>query len=109
MDATEMENWKVSLNLPHLDFPRINSLKGMIGHPLAAAGSIELVASILQIHHNFIFGNLNLKELHLEIANQFSNDIFPKESHPFTIQHLIKASFGFGDVNAAVVLKKYKK
>jgi 3-oxoacyl-(acyl-carrier-protein) synthase len=109
MDATEMENWKVSLNLPTLDFPRINSLKGMIGHPLAAAGSVELVASILQIHHNFIFGNLNLKELHLEIANQFSNDIFPKESHPFTIQHLIKASFGFGDVNAAVVLKKYKK
>lgn len=109
MDALEIENWKTALNLKETVFPKINSLKGMIGHPLAAAGSIELVASILQLHENFLFGNRNMNEIHPEIAKLLSNENFPKKSHAYNIEHLIKASFGFGDVNAAVVLKKFGK
>lgn len=107
MDATEIENWKSSLKIPSENFPYINSLKGMIGHPLAAAGSIELVASILQIHHDFIFGNLNLNVLHKDIEAKLPNDVFPKKSFKSKVNYLMKASFGFGDVNAAVILKKY--
>ena len=109
MDAMEIENWKIALNLNDNAFPKINSLKGMLGHPLASAGSIELVASILQLHENFLFGNLNLNEIHPEIAKLLPDESLPKRSHTYDIQHLIKASFGFGDVNAAVVLKKFSK
>lgn len=108
MDALEIENWKTGLGLRKNTFPKINSLKGMIGHPLAAAGSIELVASILQLHENFLFGNRNLMEIHPEILKLLPEHRFPKESIPYEIKHLVKASFGFGDVNAAVVLRKFE-
>ena len=107
MDALEIKNWYEALQIHKDKFPKINSLKGMIGHPLAAAGSIELVASILQIRYNFVFGNLNLQEIHPEIAQILPHEVFPKESIKTEITHVLKASFGFGDVNAAVVLKKY--
>jgi hypothetical protein len=43
-DPLEIKNWKMALGLSENNFPVINSLKGMTGHCLAAAGSIECVA-----------------------------------------------------------------
>ncbi len=58
MDATEVRNWSEALDLKGNDFPMINSLKGLTGHCLSAAGSVESVASVLQISEDFIFGNI---------------------------------------------------
>lgn len=105
-DAAEILNWKTALGSNNTNFPYINSLKGMTGHCLSAAGSIECVASILQLKNNFIFGNVNCEDLHPEIKAAISEErvpIFTKEQ-PFNI--LAKASFGFGDVNAVVIFKK---
>jgi 3-oxoacyl-(acyl-carrier-protein) synthase len=41
-----------------IKFPYINSLKSMIGHCLSAAGSIESIAAVLQLHQGFIFPNM---------------------------------------------------
>src|SRR5690554_3332753 len=68
MDPDEIENWTLALNRKQKDFPYINSLKGLIGHCLAASASIEIVASVLQLHNNFIFPNINVNPLHPEIA-----------------------------------------
>ena len=106
-DALEIENWSKALNRNGSDFPYINSLKGMVGHCLSAAGSVELVASILEIHHQFIFPSINCTDLNPEILNLISADKIPQKTIYQPINILAKASFGFGDVNGCVILKKY--
>lgn len=66
-DPLEIENWKTALNSTAENFPYINSLKGMIGHCISAAGSIESIASVLQLKHGFIFPNINCEDLNHEI------------------------------------------
>ena len=106
-DALEIENWCKALNRFGTDFPYINSLKGMVGHCLSAAGSIELVASILQINHQFIFPSINCNDLNPDILSLISKDKIPQKAIYQPINILAKASFGFGDVNGCVILKKY--
>ena len=106
-DPEEIENWTIALNRKGDNFPYINSLKGLTGHCLAASGSIESVATVLQMKHNFIFGNKNCEKLHPSIAALISNDSVPTEKISATIKTAIKASFGFGDVNACIIFRKY--
>jgi len=68
-DAFEIENWCTALDLKGKDFPYINSLKSMVGHCLSAAGSIECVATVLQLHNDFIFPNINCEDLNPEILD----------------------------------------
>jgi len=107
-DTLEIENWIAALGRKGDDFPYINSLKGMIGHCISAAGSIECVASVLELHEGFIFPNLNCEDLHPEIEALVSRDKIPQTCIEKPIQVLAKASFGFGDVNACIILKRYE-
>ncbi|WP_090756435.1 beta-ketoacyl-[acyl-carrier-protein] synthase family protein [Nonlabens sp. Hel1_33_55] len=106
-DAYEVMNWSQALNRKGINFPMMNSFKSTIGHCLAAAGSIELVGSILQIHHQQIHKNNNLEQLHPEISSIVDPSKIPTETMEAQIDVLLKASFGFGDVNACVVLKRF--
>lgn len=106
-DALEIKNWSEALNRSGADFPYINSLKSMIGHCIAGAGSIELVASILQMKHDFIFPSINCEDVHPEILELITADRIPQKTIYQPVNTLIKASFGFGDVNGCVILKKY--
>ena len=106
-DPTEIHNWCEALALKGEDFPHINTLKSMIGHCLAAGGSIECVASVLQIKHGFIFPNINCEDLHPEITSLISEDKIPLALVEKDINIVAKASFGFGDVNGCVIFKKY--
>lgn len=108
MDATEIRNWREALGREAGNFPYINSLKGMTGHCLSAAGSIECVAAVLQLKNNFIFGNVNSEDLHPEIGSLVKRDRIPVKTIDKQVNTLVKASFGFGDVNAVVVLKRSK-
>lgn len=107
MDPTEIRNWCEGLGREGREFPLINSVKGMTGHCLSASGSIECVATILQISQGFIFGNVNCEDLHPEIERKISKENIPRETTFGQINRAIKASFGFGDVNAVVVFGKY--
>jgi 3-oxoacyl-(acyl-carrier-protein) synthase len=107
-DSLEIKNWTEALQRKGVNFPYINSLKSMVGHCLSAAGSIESVASVLQIHHQFIFPNLNCDDIHPEIQELIDTSRIPQQCIPADLDTIIKASFGFGDVNACVVFKKYK-
>lgn len=106
-DALEIENWATALNRFGEDFPYINTIKGMIGHSLSATGSIECVASVLQIKEGFIFPNINCEDLHPEIEKIISRNAIPTLLIHKPITILAKANFGFGDVNACIIIKKY--
>lgn len=108
-DSLEIKNWAEALNRSGADFPYINSLKSMVGHCLSAAGSIESIATVLQIHHRFIFPNTNCEDLHPEIAALVSESRIPHQLIQKEIAIVAKASFGFGDVNGCVIFKKYNK
>lgn len=107
MDALEISNWTIALNRKGSDFPYINALKGMTGHCLTASGSIECVASVLQTQHDFLFPNVNCEDLNPAITALIDAEKIPQKMKSIKINTLIKASFGFGDVNACIILKKY--
>lgn len=106
-DSLEIENWSKALNKNGIDFPYINSLKSMVGHCLSAAGSVESVASVLQLHQDFLFPNINCEDLHAEITNTIDASRIPRQLIKKELNVIIKASFGFGDVNGCVVFKKF--
>ena len=106
-DALEIGNWKTALKRSKDNFPYINSLKGMIGHCISASGSIECVASVLQLYEQFVFPNVNCHDLNPEIASLINAECIPHTMIKKELNILAKASFGFGDVNACLILKKY--
>lgn len=106
-DALEIENWTKALGRKHKDFPLINSTKSTVGHCLAAAGSIECVASIIQLKEQFIAPNINCEDLHDDIKELIAVSAVPTQSMDCEIQVIAKASFGFGDVNACVLFKRF--
>ena len=108
-DSLEIKNWTEALGRNGVDFPYINALKSMVGHCLSAAGSIESVASVLQIYHGFVFPNINCEDVNPEISALISEAKIPKKIIEKEINVVVKASFGFGDVNGCVVFKKYSK
>ena len=106
-DPLEIENWSKSLGRKGKEFPFINSLKSMVGHCLAAAGAIENVATVLQLKHQFIFPNLNCSDVHPDILNLIPKEKIPTKMKRAELNIIAKASFGFGDVNACIIFKKY--
>jgi 3-oxoacyl-(acyl-carrier-protein) synthase len=108
-DSLEIENWTKALNRKGTDFPYINSLKSMTGHCLSAAGSIESIAAVLQLYEGFVFGNTNCEDLHPEISAHINSSKIPLQTIDCKPNIIAKASFGFGDVNACVIFKKFQK
>ena len=107
-DSLEIQNWSEALGRKGKEFPYINSLKSMVGHCLSGAGSIESVASVLQLKEGFIFPNINCEDLNLEITALIDKSRIPIRLIEREINIIAKASFGFGDVNGCVIFKRYK-
>ncbi|MFV1449621.1 beta-ketoacyl-[acyl-carrier-protein] synthase family protein [Maribacter sp. HS] len=108
-DGLEIKNWSVALNRKGADFPFINSFKGAVGHCLAAAGSIECVAAILQFKEQVVFKNINCEDIHPEITELIADSCIPRKTLENAPSIIAKASFGFGDVNACVIFKAFTK
>lgn len=106
-DSVEIDNWAEALKRKGKCFPYIQSLKSMVGHCLAAAGSIESVASVLQLKEGFIFPSINCEDIHPEIIKTIDAEKLSTQSINKELNIVAKASFGFGDVNACVIFKKY--
>lgn len=108
-DGLEIKNWSVALNRKGADFPLINSFKGAVGHCLAASGSIECVAAILQFKEQVVFKNINCEDIHPEITELIADSCIPRKTLEHAPSIIAKASFGFGDVNACVIFKAFTK
>ncbi|WP_438964026.1 beta-ketoacyl-[acyl-carrier-protein] synthase family protein [Winogradskyella sp.] len=106
-DTLEIENWTEALQRQGKNFPFINSTKSLVGHCLAAAGAIECVASIIQLKEQFIAPNINCDDLHPGIEELVSPEKIPHKKIDQKFDTIAKASFGFGDVNACVLFKRF--
>jgi 3-oxoacyl-(acyl-carrier-protein) synthase len=105
-DPVEINNWSKALGRDGKDFPYINSFKGLLGHCLAAAGSIECVGTVLQIANGKLYGNANCEDLHPEISCVIDPSKVPQQTLAIAPKVIAKASFGFGDVNACVIFRQ---
>ncbi|WP_018617771.1 beta-ketoacyl-[acyl-carrier-protein] synthase family protein [Spirosoma luteum] len=106
-DPAEVTAWCEALQRQGGDFPYVNSLKSMVGHCLSAAGSIECVASVLELYNGFIYPSINSEDSHPDISAQIDVSRIPQQSIRKEITIIAKANFGFGDVNACILLKKF--
>ena len=105
-DPSEVHAWANALECAPGKLPPITSTKSMIGHALGAAGAIECVATVLMLRHGFVHPSINCEDLHPEIEPYAAS--VPHELRAFPeLRFAIKAGFGFGDVNAATVLRKW--
>ena len=80
----------------------------MIGHCLGAAGAIETAAAVLELHKGFIHPSVNCEDIHPEIE-LFSDRITRTCLDYPELKTIAKASFGFGDVNSCLILKKWEE
>ncbi len=104
-DPHEIKSWSKALQRGPENFPYINSTKSMIGHCLGAAGAIESIAAVLELQGGFLHPSINCEDLHPDIA-PFEKRIVREYMDAGEIQTIAKASFGFGDVNSCLIIKK---
>jgi len=105
-DPREVAAWADALDARPETFPVINSAKSMIGHGLGAAGALESVACILMLRGGFAHPSLNCEDVHPEI--QPYADSIPHEARDMPeMRTIIKSGFGFGDVNACVIFRRW--
>jgi 3-oxoacyl-(acyl-carrier-protein) synthase len=103
-DPREVGSWIKALELPLDRFPLIQSTKSMIGHTLGAAGALESVAAIDQLVHGYVHPSINSENVHPQIPIGAS---IPHEMKTKELEYVIKASFGFGDVNGCLLFKRW--
>lgn len=80
----------------------VSSTKGMMGHSLGAAGSIEAVISILALRDQLLPPNINFRapDPALDL------DIVSNTSRAAEIRTVLSNSFGFGGTNASLILQR---
>jgi 3-oxoacyl-[acyl-carrier-protein] synthase-1 len=85
--------------------PFVSSTKSMTGHELGAAGSNELIYTLLMMEHNFIAPNINIEEIDPQCAgiNLVANQAIDRR-----IDIAASNSLGFGGVNTCTILRKYR-
>jgi 3-oxoacyl-[acyl-carrier-protein] synthase II len=81
----------------------VSSIKSMIGHSLGAAGSIELVASVLTIKNEFIPPTINYEFPDPEC----DLDYVPNRGRRTSVKTVLTNSYGFGGKNSAIIIKKF--
>jgi 3-oxoacyl-(acyl-carrier-protein) synthase len=106
-DPLEVASWAAALERGPAAFPAITSTKSMIGHALGAAGAIESVATVLMLTRGFVHPSINCEDVHPEVA-AFAASIPHAVREAPGLRTAIKAGFGFGDVNACVVFRKWE-
>jgi len=104
-DTKEIRCLSAALGRSLAEMPWVNSTKSLIGHGLAASGSMESVATVLQMVHGFLHPSINCEDFHPEIAELAPR--VPRVSTPVPCRVALKTSFGFGDVNSCVVFRRW--
>jgi 3-oxoacyl-(acyl-carrier-protein) synthase len=105
-DPNEVEAWAGALEAAPGALPTITSTKSMIGHALGAAGAIESVACVLMLRGGYVHASRNCEDVHPRVA-PFAGSIPHETRQTPGLATIAKASFGFGDVNACVVFRRW--
>jgi len=81
----------------------ISATKSMIGHALGAAGSIELIASVLTIKNQFIHPTINYEFPDPEC----DLDYVPNKGREAVVKTVLSNSYGFGGKNSVIIVGKF--
>jgi 3-oxoacyl-[acyl-carrier-protein] synthase II len=83
---------------------QVSSTKGYYGHALGASGAIELAITALALDRSWLPPTLN----HATPAEGCDLDYIPNEGREDDgVEYALSNSFGFGGINAAVLLKRH--
>jgi 3-oxoacyl-(acyl-carrier-protein) synthase len=80
----------------------VNSIKGAIGHTMAAAGAIEAVLCTSVLEHGLIPPTANLEHQDPEIPL----NVVQGRALEAPVQRAVTTSSGFGGINAALVIER---
>ncbi len=80
----------------------VSSSKSLVGHTMAAAGSVEAVATILALQHGLIPPTANLTEV--DPAIPF--DCVAGMARPSDVEAALSNSFGFGGQNVSLIFRR---
>jgi 3-oxoacyl-[acyl-carrier-protein] synthase II len=80
----------------------VSGTKGYYGHALGASGAIEAAICALSLQRDWIAPTINLQAA----DDACDLDYVPGTGRPAHIEHLISNSFGFGGINAAIVMRR---
>ncbi|RQW62517.1 beta-ketoacyl-ACP synthase II [Vibrio viridaestus] len=84
--------------------PAITSTKSSTGHLLGAAGGIEAIFTVLSLREQIVPPTLNLIS---PDAAADGLDLVALHARKMQIQHALSNGFGFGGVNASIVLSRW--
>lgn len=82
----------------------ISSTKSATGHLLGAAGGVETIFSAQALITGVLPPTLNLENPEDSMADL---DLIPLVSREKSVEYVLCNGFGFGGVNAAIILKRY--
>lgn len=85
------------------DRPAVSSTKSMTGHEMGAAGSNEFIYTLLMMAGGFAAPTINLDQLD---ENCGGLRLIAHQAEAMRIDFAVSNSFGFGGVNACLVLKR---
>jgi len=81
---------------------RVSGTKGYYGHSLGASGAIETAISALAIEREWLPPTVNLS-----VADEACDlNFLPGTGENRRVEHILTNSFGFGGINAALVLRR---
>lgn len=80
----------------------VSSTKGYYGHALGASGAIEAAIAALSIAREWLPPTVNLERT----DETCDLDYIPAEGRAARVEHVLSNSFGFGGINAALVLRR---
>jgi 3-oxoacyl-[acyl-carrier-protein] synthase II len=86
----------------HANRVAVSSIKGAVGHLMAASGAIEIAASLLAFKQDVLPGTANHKNRDPEC----NVDVIGETPRDRRVDALLSSSFGFGGQNASVVLAR---
>ncbi len=84
----------------HANRVAVSSIKGAVGHLMAAAGAIEIAASLLAFERDVLPGTAN----HRHRDPECDVDVIGETPREARVDAVLSSSFGFGGQNASVVL-----
>jgi 3-oxoacyl-[acyl-carrier-protein] synthase II len=84
--------------------PPVTSIKGHLGHSLAAAGALEGVASIMTLMNQLMPPTAGTKEIDPHVGL----DVVVGAPRAGDLEVILSNSFGFGGHNGSVVFRRYR-
>jgi 3-oxoacyl-[acyl-carrier-protein] synthase II len=80
----------------------VSGTKGYYGHALGASGAIEAAICSLALEREWLPPTVNLTEADASC----DLDYIPREGRAKRVEHVLSNSFGFGGINAALVMRR---